>query len=154
MKAAEKFCEQLSRDLPGFEGLHSAHLENMGKLLPHVFFGIDVVQATIDSFLKVPGEESDWRLMLSYLEDKFAQHIREINEVIVTSFLDQLPYKGQPGADIVRSLGPQMKAKLAELRPSLAWGQISEGLKFRPEKPSIASTTTAFCDLGRCGCVS
>jgi hypothetical protein len=32
------------------------------------------------------------------------------------SFLDQLPYKGQPGADIVCSLGPQMKAKLAELR--------------------------------------
>jgi hypothetical protein len=115
--AAEEFSEQFSRDVPGFEGLYSAHLENEGESNPHLFFAIDVMRATVDSFLEIPGEESDWRLTLSYLEDKFAQRILEIDKVIVTSFLEQLPYRGQPGADIIRSLGPKLKAKLAELRP-------------------------------------
>jgi hypothetical protein len=74
--------------------------------------------ATVDSFLEVPGEESDWRRTLAYLEDKFAQHIPEIDTLIITSFLEDLPYEGQPGAEIVRSLGLQMKAKLAKMRPS------------------------------------
>jgi hypothetical protein len=115
---AEEFIEQFSRDLPGFEELYSIHLENEGQSLPHLFFSIDVVKATVDSFLGNREEESDWRLTLSYLEQKFAQHIPEVDAVITASFLEQLPYKGQPGADIARNLGPQMKAKLAELRPS------------------------------------
>jgi hypothetical protein len=124
---AEEFTEQFSRDLPGFEGAYLAHLENEDGSFPHLFFAIDVVPATVNSFLNVPGEDSDWRLTLSYLEDKFAQHIPEINTVIVTSFLYQLPYEGQPGADIVYSLGPQMKVRLAEMRPSSA-KSLLEGL--------------------------
>ena len=129
MGAAEEFAEQFSRDLPGFDGLYSAHLENEGGSFPHLFFAIDVVHATVGSFLNVPGEDSDWRLTLSYLEDKFGQHIIEVEKVIVTPFLYQLPYEGQPGADIVYSLGPQMKARLAELRPWSA-KSLLEGLHY------------------------
>jgi hypothetical protein len=127
MGAAEDFTERFVHDLPGFEGAYLAHLENEEGSFPHLFFAIDVVPATVNSFLNVPGEDSDWRLTLSYLEDKFAQHILEVEKVIVTSFLYQLPYEGEPGADIVYSLGPQMKVRLAELRPWFA-KSLLEGL--------------------------
>ncbi|MDO0933779.1 hypothetical protein QQY66_19585 [Streptomyces sp. DG2A-72] len=37
-------------------------------------------------------------------------------EVIVTSFLYQLPYKHEPGYGVVEHLGPLLSAKYRELR--------------------------------------
>jgi hypothetical protein len=114
--AAEEFVENFARDLPGFDELLSIHLENQGVILPHVFFGLDVVPATLESYLGRDWDGVDWRSVLSYLEGKFRMHIREVDGIIVTSFLYNLPYEGQPGAEIARFLGPEMKAKFAELR--------------------------------------
>lgn len=119
MEEEEKFVEQFSLDVPGFAELYDIHVENEGEPLSHVFFAIDVVKATVASYLGDPDEESDWRVTFAYLEEKFEQHIPAADRVIVTSFLEQLPYPGQPGADIVCYLGPQMKAILAKMRPSL-----------------------------------
>jgi uncharacterized membrane protein YdfJ with MMPL/SSD domain len=55
---------------------------------------------------------------LSYLEEKFAQHIPAADRVIATSFLEQLPYPGQRGgrspreaaAEAVRHAGPTIAA--------------------------------------------
>jgi hypothetical protein len=116
----EEFIERFAREVPGFMELYSIHLENEGELLGHVFFGVDVVKATVASYLQDPEEESDWRATLAYLEKEFERHVVAIDRIIVTSFLWQLPYKGQPGAEIACHLGPQMKARLAELRPDAA----------------------------------
>jgi hypothetical protein len=64
----EDFIEEFVRDVPGLDGMHEAHLENEGELLAHVFFAIDVVKGTVESYLGEPDYNPDWRRVLSYLE--------------------------------------------------------------------------------------
>lgn len=112
---------RLVRDLvarvPEFEEMYESHLFNQDGVLSHVFFW-DVVQETVRSYLGDDPDGPDWHRTLAFLEEQSALGVREIDEVIVTSFLDDLPYPGQPGHGIVRHLGPVMAASFARIRPS------------------------------------
>ncbi|MGO4648941.1 hypothetical protein AB4305_28910 [Nocardia sp. 2YAB30] len=112
---------QLVRDLvariPEFAETYESHVFNEGGVLAHVFFW-DVVQETVGSYLGEDADAPDWRRTLAFLEEQSALGVSEIDAVIVTSFLDYLPYPGKPGHDIVRHLGPVMKAEFVKIRPS------------------------------------
>ncbi|MFF0747534.1 hypothetical protein [Streptomyces sp. NPDC004267] len=111
---------QLVSDLvarvPGFRDVYDAHVFCQGRVRPHVFFW-DVVQATVSSFLQQEGAGADWRRTLDFLEEQSRRGVVGVDEVIVTSFLGDLPHPHEPGHAIVRRLGPVMTARFLRLRP-------------------------------------
>ncbi|MFE0737517.1 hypothetical protein [Streptomyces sp. NPDC058855] len=125
---------QLVSDLvarvPEFRGAYESHVFLQGGVLPHVFFW-DVVQGTVRSFLRegpLPevadppaasgaAASPDWRRTLDFLEEQSRRGILGIDEVIVTSFLGDLPAPHEPGHAIVDHLGPVLFAKFVRMRP-------------------------------------
>ncbi|MEU6879741.1 hypothetical protein [Streptomyces sp. NPDC046712] len=102
--------------IPEFRGVFDAHVFNQGGVLPHVFFW-DVVQDTVRSFLGEDPAAADWRRTLDFLEEQIGRGVLAVDEVIVTSFLNDLPYPHEPGYAIVQELGPVMAAKFGRIRP-------------------------------------
>ncbi|WP_246095179.1 hypothetical protein [Streptomyces roseicoloratus] len=111
---------QRVRDLvarvPGFRPAFDAHVFRQGDVQPHVFFW-DVVQDTVRAFLGEEGCAVDWRRTLDFLEEQCRRGEVGVDEVIVTSFLGDLPHPHEPGYEIVRQLGPVMTARFRRLRP-------------------------------------
>ncbi|MER7945950.1 hypothetical protein ABTY59_00995 [Streptomyces sp. NPDC096079] len=102
--------------IPEFRGVYETHVFHQGGVLPHVFFW-DVVQDTVRSFLGEAPGAADWRSTLAFLEEQSARGVLGIDEVIVTSFLGDLPSPQEPGHGIVEQLGPVMAAKFVRIRP-------------------------------------
>ncbi|WP_426404150.1 DUF7674 family protein [Streptomyces sp. R-07] len=102
--------------IPEFQGAYETHVSHQGGVLPHVFFW-DVVQHTVRSFLGEAPAAADWRRTLDFLEEQSARGVLGIDEVIVTSFLGDLPSPQEPGHAIVDQLGPVMSAKFVRIRP-------------------------------------
>ncbi|WP_137993622.1 hypothetical protein [Streptomyces vilmorinianum] len=102
--------------IPEFQDALEAHVFNQGGVLPHVFFW-DVVQDTVRSFLGEDPAAAHWRRTLDFLEEQSCRGVLGIDEVIVTSFLNDLPYPHEPGHAIVQQLGPVMAAKFGRIRP-------------------------------------
>lgn len=112
-----RLVQDLVARIPEYEDVYESHVFNQDGVLPHVFFW-DVYNETMRSYLGEDTEAPDWRRTLDFLEEQAARGVREVDEVIVTSFLDYLPFAGEPGHDIVEHLGPVMTARLAAIRPS------------------------------------
>ncbi|MFG3346563.1 hypothetical protein ACGF1Z_16045 [Streptomyces sp. NPDC048018] len=111
---------QLVSDLvarvPAFRDAYHTHVFHQGGVLPHVFFW-NVVQGTVDSFLGEAGDGSDWRRTLDFLEEQSRRGVLGVDEVIVTSFLGDLPAPHEPGYEIVGQLGPVLAARFLRVRP-------------------------------------
>ncbi|MEU6983059.1 hypothetical protein ABZ946_06510 [Streptomyces sp. NPDC046324] len=103
--------------IPEFRDAYDDHVFSQGGVLPHVFFW-DVVQNTVRSFLGEDPSAADWRRTLAFLEEQSARGELGVDEVIVTSFLNDLPYPHEPGYAIVQELGPVMAARFGRIRPS------------------------------------
>ncbi|MFH8577715.1 hypothetical protein OHB11_14185 [Streptomyces zaomyceticus] len=111
---------QLVSDLvtrvPAFRGVYENHVFHQGGVQPHVFFWA-VVQDTVRSFLGEDPAAADWRHTLAFLEEQICRGVLGIDEVIVTSFLGDLPSPQEPGHAIVHQLGPVMSARFVRIRP-------------------------------------
>ena len=123
LTSSVQLVSDLVTRIPEFRGAYETHVFHQGGVLPHVFFW-DVVQDTVRSFLaEVSAEASgevpvaDWRRTLAFLEEQSARGVLGIDEVIVTSFLGDLPSPHEPGHAIVRQLGPVMAARFGRMRP-------------------------------------
>lgn len=112
-----RLVKDLVAEIPAFEDLYETHVFNQDGVLPHVFFW-DVTQETVQSYLGLDADAPDWRRTLRFLEEQSARDVPEIDEVVVTSFLEYLPFPGKPGHEIVGELGPVMAAKFAKARPA------------------------------------
>ncbi|MEU9295752.1 hypothetical protein [Streptomyces sp. NPDC048266] len=102
--------------IPEFREVYERHVLHQGDVLPHVFFW-DVVQNTVRSFLGDAPDAADWRRTLAFLEEQSCRGVIGVDEVIVTSFLGDLPSPQEPGHAIVHQLGPVMAAKFVRIRP-------------------------------------
>ncbi|MBD0711399.1 MULTISPECIES: hypothetical protein [unclassified Streptomyces] len=111
---------QLVNDLvtriPEFRNVYEDHVFCQGGVQPHVFFW-EVVQDTVRSFLGEERGSADWRRTLAFLEEQCARGVLDVDEVIVTSFLGDLPSPQEPGHAIVHQLGPVLSAKFVRIRP-------------------------------------
>ncbi|MEU8519628.1 hypothetical protein [Streptomyces sp. NBC_01216] len=107
---------ELVARVPAFQEVYDTHVLSEGGVLPHVFFW-DVVQGTVRSFLGEDPQAADWRRTLDFLEEQSTRGVLGVDEVIVTSFLNDLPYPHEPGHGIVEQLGPVMAAKFGRIRP-------------------------------------
>lgn len=118
-----RLVKDLVAAIPAFEDLYATHVFNQGGVLPHVFFW-DVTQETVHAYLALDADADadapgpDWRRTLRFLEEQCARGVPGIDEVVVTSFLEYLPFPGKPGHGIVGELGPVMAAKFARVRPA------------------------------------
>ncbi|MER5962935.1 hypothetical protein [Streptomyces sp. NPDC002057] len=119
-KPGETPSVQLVSDLvtriPEFRDVYERHVFHQGGVQPHVFFW-DVVQDTVRSFLGEAPSAADWRRTLAFLEEQSRRGVLGVDEVIVTSFLGDLPSPQEPGHEIVHQLGPVMAAKFVRIRP-------------------------------------
>ncbi|MFB7513754.1 hypothetical protein [Streptomyces sp. NPDC056144] len=102
--------------IPEYRGAYESHLFSQGDVHPHVFFW-DVVQGTVRSFLGEDPYAADWRRTLAFLEEQCSRGVIDIDEVIVTSFLGDLPSPQEPGHALVHQLGPGLAAKFVRIRP-------------------------------------
>ncbi|MFF3602400.1 hypothetical protein [Streptomyces sp. NPDC002463] len=114
--ASVQLVSDLVTRIPEFRGVYETHVFHQGGVQPHVFFW-DVVQDTVRSFLGEAPGSADWRRTLDFLEEQSARGVLGIDEVIVTSFLGDLPSPQEPGHAIVEQLGPVMAAKFVRIRP-------------------------------------
>lgn len=126
---AVRLVHDLVAAIPAFEDLYATHVFNQDGVLPHVFFW-DVTQETVRSYLgpvlgadadsdsDADTEVPDWRCTLRFLEEQCARGLPGIDEVVVTSFLEYLPFPGKPGHAIVGELGPVLAARFARVRPA------------------------------------
>ncbi|WP_406169965.1 hypothetical protein OIE52_37410 [Streptomyces canus] len=118
MDSGEQLVIDLVGHVPELEDLYETHVFNEnGEVLPHVFFW-DVTQEVMDSFLAPHGGTLDWRKVLDFLEDRMKSGVPEVDEIIVTSFLNYLPYPRSPGHEITKSLGPVMSQRFTRIRPA------------------------------------
>ncbi|MFJ3900797.1 hypothetical protein [Streptomyces sp. NPDC090025] len=112
---------QLVSDLvarvPEFRPVFDAHVFRQGDVQPHVFFW-DVVQGTVGAFLGEADCAVDWRRTLEFLEEQSGRGETCVDDVIVTSFLGDLPHPHEPGHAIVGQLGPVLAARFLRLRPT------------------------------------
>ncbi|MFJ6798125.1 hypothetical protein [Streptomyces sp. NPDC091268] len=115
--AGMRLVEDLVAQVPGFEDTYESHVFNEHGVLPHLFFW-DVVQDTVHSYLTEDTPDGpDWRGVLAFLEEETHRRVPGAIEVIVTSFLYDLPCRGEPGYGIEAHLGPAMKERYLQLRP-------------------------------------
>jgi hypothetical protein len=90
-----------------------------GDVLVHIFLG-DVVAREVENF--EAGERDEVLAVLDLVEREFAgtdEPQRNADEAIAVSFVENLPYPGEPGAGIVDLLGPKLRAELGRQRADL-----------------------------------
>jgi hypothetical protein len=118
MAGARDLVDTLVRTFPGVKEVYDGHLrENLGELLPHVFFG-DLTRFVIEEHRRErPGRSSRMLVdsLLEFLEAGLAGPDPDVQEVIVVSFLENLwQAEGEYGS-LVERLGPEMRAALERL---------------------------------------
>lgn len=117
MTSGADFLQDLVGRFPQLEEDYECHVENNGGPLPHVFFW-EVTQAVMHAYSGTDADyaEFDWRGLIEYLEETYPTAPLEVKEVIVTSFLLNLPWPGEPGYAIVAELGPTLAEKFRQVR--------------------------------------
>jgi hypothetical protein len=87
-----------------------------GDVLVHGFLG-DVAFRELDNYRSGgPVAMEEVRTVVALLETELGVD-RGVDEAIAVSFVENLPYPDQPGADLVDLLGPKLRAELARQRP-------------------------------------
>jgi hypothetical protein len=114
------FVKRVGARFPGLAPLLAEHTkDNFGQILPHVFLGELTrytlsLLATADSGRNVPAAR-ELRELLDVLEHTFASGDQKMRELIVASFLENLPRPGEQGSQIRTMLGTELSRQLREL---------------------------------------
>ena len=119
MTVGVDFLRNLVGRFPQLEEDYECHVEDNGDPLPHVFFW-DVTKAVMHAHNGTDAhyDDLDWRGLIQYLEETYPTAPLEVKEVIVTSFLMNLPWPAEPGYAIVAELGPALAEKFRQVRPA------------------------------------
>jgi hypothetical protein len=111
---ATKFVRATAVRFPELHDLLDEHTkDNRGEILPHVFLG--ELTRYLLSVLSRSNTGADLqvrrqlRQILDHLETAFASGDAELQELISTSFLENLPRPGEEGGQIRDLLGPRLK---------------------------------------------
>jgi hypothetical protein len=94
--------------------------DNLGEILPHVFFG-DLTRYVVSlccaagsgSASSIEHRELDD--ILDMLEAEYAKGDDELQELISVSFLEHLPRPGERGSEIRNMLGRRLSEQLAAI---------------------------------------
>jgi hypothetical protein len=123
-----QLTERFVSEFPGLQGALAAHLaDNHEELLPHVFL-FDVVRYATELFVRSSSATDDdarrdaaraeLQRMLEVVEDEYLHGSEDARELIVVSFLENLPTPDEDGAEIRFLLGSATRSKLEEIWPT------------------------------------
>jgi hypothetical protein len=76
----------------------------------------DFTESIVTSYLADQGRDGTWEAITDQLEAEYEDGDAAVRELIAVSFLENLPYPGEKGADIAGHLGPALRAVLDQLR--------------------------------------
>jgi len=118
MRTRYDFAKELVEEVPELHSLLTRHLSENDELLPHVFFG-DLTRLIIDLHRKARKENqgSDdskflLRKILHKLEEGMGSNDEDVQELIATSFLENL-YPEDDSYESLKSLfGPSLLKEL------------------------------------------
>ena len=96
-------CEQFPVLIP----LLQTHLDAYEALLPHLFLG-EVTPWLVERYVENPTDETTLGI-LRFIDTAFASAAGDRYELIAASFLENLPRKTEPGADIRVALGSSLR---------------------------------------------
>jgi len=116
--AAAAFVARVVDAVPALARLASENrYGERGDVLVHGFLS-DVAFREADNFRSEdPVALDEVRAVLSALEGEFGAD-RGVDEAIAVSFVENLPYPGEPGDALAGELGPKLKAELDAQRPT------------------------------------
>lgn len=113
---ARALIPDLAAANPAISGVLESHLADWDELLPTMYFA-DLVRACVEwlDSGNVEARES----ITSVLADLDAAFGRdyESDELIATGFVENLPYPDEEGAELLRMLGPKLRAEYQAERP-------------------------------------
>jgi hypothetical protein len=115
MTTAAQFVQTLVERVPVFEGALREHLRDHDELLPHVLMG-DITRAITDlqeeSMHRSKDAERSLAVALGVLEDGVQSRDREVRELIIASFLENLD-RFEPSFGALRArMGPALSKAL------------------------------------------
>ena len=110
------FVRSIVARFPNLSARLEEHIkDNLGEILPHVFFG-DVTRYVLSLLFAVSGgglpPRRELREILDYLEEAYSGGDEERRELISVSFLENLPRPGEEGAQIREMVGPNLRRQL------------------------------------------
>jgi hypothetical protein len=119
MTTAQEFVDALVARFPVLQQSYVEHLRDNGELLPHVIFGNGegFTDRIVDAYKRHGADPLDWRSVLEFLEAHFDQGHQEVDEVVVTNFLDSLPRPNEPGHAIIEELPGRLRKRFDLIRP-------------------------------------
>jgi hypothetical protein len=106
------FVEGIANRFPSVRELLREHVEDNDEIIPHVFFGDLTRHLTALYKLQTKGDSnaaSELRGILDDLENGYVLGDSDIQELIVVSFLENLPAPGEEGAELREMVGPNLK---------------------------------------------
>jgi hypothetical protein len=109
---------EIAGRLPAVQALLDEHVkDNLGDILPHVFLG----NLTRYILSLLPGADAglsadrSLRELLDHLEASFESGGPEVQELIVVSFLENLPASSEVGSEIREMMGPNLSRELKQI---------------------------------------
>lgn len=114
------FVKTIGERFRGVGSLLEEHVtDNMGEILPHVFFGdlTRYIMALVAAVTAGGGLEPrrELREILDFLEESFSTGDRVLQELISVSFLENLPRAGEEGSHVRSMLGTGLSAELRRM---------------------------------------
>jgi hypothetical protein len=114
MKAYDvAFVGTLCRRFQVFMPMLQEHLDDYDGLLPHVLLA-EVTRWVIQRF-DADAADDLLRQVLDFIESAFEDAKSEDRELIVASFLENLPRPGQAGAEVRAMLGSALQEQLRQV---------------------------------------
>lgn len=114
-----RLVERLVAHVPELRPSYDEHVADNGVVLGHVYFG-DVTRFVVADY-EAARERADssgpWRAVLTFLEEEYPHSDDDAKAVIEQSFIENLPYAGEPGYGVERHLGPNLRAIYDQQRP-------------------------------------
>ncbi len=95
--------------LPSFGRIFTSHLEEMdGEVLPHL------VMAAYERHAEelLSSDRASIISLLELLEEAAMRGVREVDDLLFASFVENLPYPGETAAPIRDLLGPKLHSML------------------------------------------
>lgn len=92
------------------------HVFDDDNLIPHLIMG-DLAFWVVDRFKTKGNNDSVCTNIINLLEFAFNMGEQDVDDVITTSFLENLPYPSESGNEIARLLGPKLRSQFAIMRP-------------------------------------
>jgi hypothetical protein len=109
----ETIVSNLVEEAPDLRALYEEHLRDYGAILAHVFFG-DLTRFVQDAFAHPPSSapRQIGLQIVALLERAMSSDDEQLQELVSTSFLENLDRDGNAFNGIRASLGPTLKKEL------------------------------------------